>query len=315
MLIYRFPGKEIVKKKGSFQYFDDLPESGFIVSDFKGDNRFLFVEKDQENKLYFKTDTFFVINREEYLRKGNLLISALKGIGISKTVYSRIMEVAFDENKSIDLFHELEKSYPMAFVYLFSDERLGTWVGASPEILLRKINSNGFTISLAGTKRSDDQSIWHKKDKLEQAYVSDYISNELHELQVTNIEQSAIYEFQAGPVKHLRTDFSFTIRNDKIDSFLKNIHPTPAVSGLPQTLALELIDQIETHNRDLYAGYLGEIENQNSSIFVNLRCCQITKGKIFLYVGGGYTIDSDPEKEWIETENKSKTIIDLIQKV
>jgi isochorismate synthase len=48
---------------------------------------------------------------------------------------------------------------------------------------------------------------------------------------------------------------------------------------------------------------------------VNLRCCQVTKGKINLYVGGGYTKDSNPEMEWQETENKSRTILNLVEKL
>jgi isochorismate synthase len=116
-------------------------------------------------------------------------------------------------------------------------------------------------------------------------------------------------------VKHLRTDFSFTFNEQSIDEVIRGLHPTPAVSGLPQNLSLEVIRQIEPHNREFYSGFIGEIDNQNASIFVNLRCCQISRGKIYLYIGGGYTVDSNPEMEWEETENKSRTILDLIQKL
>jgi isochorismate synthase len=315
MLIYRFPGKEIIQKTGYFELFHELPQSGFIVSDFRGENRYVFKEKTIQSKRYYLKNDIHVIEKEYYLKKATVLISTLKAIGLKKTVFSRIKELPFDESKDIALFHELEKAYPNAFVYLFSDEKLGTWIGASPEILLRKIQSNGFTISLAGTKEIDDSSNWSEKEKLEQAYVSDFIEEELNALQLIDIEKSEIYEHFAGPIKHLRTDFTFTMDNSDVDSFLKRIHPTPAVSGLPQSLSLELIEQIESHERGLYSGYIGEMEDDNASIFVNLRCSQIQKGKIYLYLGGGYTIDSDPEKEWIETKNKSKTISDLIQKV
>jgi isochorismate synthase len=48
------------------------------------------------------------------------------------------------------------------------------------------------------------------------------------------------------------------------------------------------------------------------NIYVNLRCAQIIGDRLFLYLGGGFTADSDPEKEWEETENKSKTLLDLL---
>jgi isochorismate synthase len=315
MLIYRFPGKEITQKNGSFELVHELPKDGFILSDFKGEKRYEFKEHVIDPNKSFEINEIPVIEKADYIKKGNLLKSTMKAIGIKKVVFSRIKELSFDETRSLDLFYDLEKAYPKAFVYLFRDEKLGTWIGASPEMLLRKIDYSGFTVSLAGTKRFDDSSDWSTKEKLEQAYVSDFIEEELKQLELKDIEKSEIYEHHAGPVKHLRTDFSFTIDNSHIDTYLNRIHPTPAVSGLPKSLAIEMIDQIENHDRGFYTGYIGEIHDENVSIFVNLRCCQIIKEKIYLYLGGGYTVDSDPDKEWEETENKSKTISDLIQKV
>ena len=49
--------------------------------------------------------------------------------------------------------------------------------------------------------------------------------------------------------------------------------------------------------------------------FVNLRCMQVLKNRFALYVGGGILPDSDPEKEWLETEMKAKTLSDVIEKV
>ena len=315
MLIYRLPGKDIVQKSGRFIPIEGALKEGFIVGDFEGENKFLFEETNTSNSLYFKKEKPFVIEKQDYLRQGNVLIKTIKNLGIQKTVLSRIKESNFDETKSLDLFYLLAENYPEAFVYLFSDSNLGTWIGASPEVLLRKINKNGFTISLAGTKKSTDTDLWNEKEKKEQAYVSEFIEEELKALNVSEIEKSATYEYPAGPVKHLRTDFSFTFNEQSIDEVIRGLHPTPAVSGLPQNLSLEVIRQIEPHNREFYSGFIGEIDNQNASIFVNLRCCQISRGKIYLYIGGGYTVDSNPEMEWEETENKSRTILDLIQKL
>jgi isochorismate synthase len=315
MLIYRLPGKEIIQKSGHFLSIENSIEEGFIVVDFEGENKFLFNERSNSDKLYFKKEIPYVLEKQDYLRQGNVLISTIKNLGIQKTVLSRIKEVDFDESKSLDLFHLLEQNYPEAFVYLFSDSNLGTWIGATPEVLLRKINQNGFTISLAGTKKSTDTDLWNKKEKREQAYVTEFIEEELKSLNVSQIEKSETYEYVAGPVKHLRTDFSFTFNDQAIDDVINSLHPTPAVCGLPQNLSLEVIRQIEPHSRGFYAGFIGEVNNQNASIYVNLRCCQILPGKIYLYLGGGYTVDSNPEMEWQETENKSRTVLDLIQKL
>lgn len=315
MLIYRLPGKEIVQKSGQFIPIQSSVPEGFIVGDFEGENKFIFNEESDSDELYFKKENPYVLEKQEYVRQGNVLISTIKNIGIRKTVLSRIKEVDFDESKSLELFYLLEQNYPEAFIYLFSDSNLGTWIGASPEVLLRKINQNGFTISLAGTKKSTDTDIWTRKEKREQAYVTEFIEEELKSLNVSQIEKSETYEYVAGPVKHLKTDFSFTFKDQSIDEVIQRLHPTPAVCGLPQNLSLEVIRQIEPHSREFYAGFIGEVNNQNTSIYVNLRCCQILPGKIYLYLGGGYTFDSNPEMEWQETENKSRTILDLIQKL
>lgn len=315
MLIYRFPGKEIIEKKGRFVPYDHSFKEGFIVGDFEGENKFVFQENNDPNTFHFNQLKPFISEKKEYLRQGNVLVKTIKNLGIQKTVLSRVKECDFDENKTLQLFHLLAENYPDTFVYLFSDSKLGTWIGATPEILLRKINENGFTISLAGTKKSTDKALWNEKEKKEQAYVTEFIEDELQAMKVSEIEKSETYEFNAGPVKHLRTDFSFTLNNHSLENIIHALHPTPAVSGLPQNLSLEVIRQIEPHSRELYSGFIGEIENQHASIYVNLRCCQIFPGKIYLYLGGGYTTDSNPESEWLETENKSRTILDLIQKL
>ncbi|MFM7682238.1 MAG: chorismate-binding protein [Bacteroidota bacterium] len=315
MLIYRLPRKKIVQKSGRFIPIEGWLKEGFIVGDFEGEHKFIYEEGSTSSSLYFKKEKPYIIEKQDYLRQGNVLISAIKNLGIQKTVLSRVKEVDFDESKSLDLFHLLEQNYPEAFVYLFSDSNLGTWIGATPEVLLRKINQNGFTISLAGTKKSTDTELWNIKEKREQAYVTEFIEEELKSLHVNQIEKSENYEYFAGPVKHLRTDFSFTFNDQSIEDVIKALHPTPAVCGLPQNLSLEVISQIEPHNREFYAGFIGEIDNQNAAIYVNLRCCQILSGKIYLYLGGGYTVDSNPEVEWQETENKSRTILDMVQKL
>jgi len=92
--------------------------------------------------------------------------------------------------------------------------------------------------------------------------------------------------------------------------FITNLHPTPAVCGLPKDKSLELILQTEKHNREYYAGYCGPINYQNKTdLFVNLRCMKILEDQLALFVGGGLTKDSVPTKEWDETVLKAKTLL------
>jgi len=131
---------------------------------------------------------------------------------------------------------------------------------------------------------------------------------------VQQLKISQRTELIAGPVKHLVTNFSFQLPESNIFPLVQILHPTPAVSGLPRENALALIDKIESHKRKFYAGVIGFLSENEIKLFVNLRCAEIQENKAFLYVGGGFTKDSDVEKEWIETERKAETLLNVMQK-
>ena len=314
MLIYRFPKQEITKKNGGFAKIKTFPKNGFVIQKFKGSDAYVFEEDETQNSFTFLKNQHPLFTKNDYLQAGEKLVIALQNSKVKKTVLSRIHSQTFDTSKSLELFYLIEKEYPSAFVYCFSDPILGTWLGASPEILLTKEKDIFQTTALASTKNADDPSPWNEKEKKEQDYVREFIDCKLQALGIDIIKQTEVHESQAGPVKHLRSDFHFS-SSKSIEAILNCLHPTPAVCGLPQKSALKLIDELEQHKREFYAGYIGEINDEQTAIYVNLRCCQITENKIHLYLGGGYTRESNPLLEWEETENKSRTILDIIQKL
>jgi len=98
-----------------------------------------------------------------------------------------------------------------------------------------------------------------------------------------------------------------------LGDFVAELHPTPAVCGLPKNLADDFIKENEKHDRKYYSGYLGPWKlNQEVNLFVNLRCMEITCDQFVLYAGGGITSKSIPEREWEETIQKAKTLLDVI---
>ena len=314
MLIYRFPKQEITRKNGGFAKIKTFPKNGFVIQKFKGSDAYVFEEDDTQNSFTFLKNQAPLFTKKDYLLVGEKLLHTLKTKEVKKTVLSRIHSQTFDTSKSLELFYLIEKEYPSAFVYCFSDPILGTWLGASPEILLKKEKDIFQTTALASTKNADDPSPWNEKEKKEQEFVRVFINENLQSLGIDEIEQTEVYESFAGPVKHLRSDFHFSSSNS-VETILNCLHPTPAVSGFPQKSAIKLIDELEQHKREFYAGYIGEINDEQTAIYVNLRCCQIIENQIQLYLGGGYTRESNPLLEWEETENKSRTILDIIQKL
>ena len=82
---------------------------------------------------------------------------------------------------------------------------------------------------------------------------------------------------------------------------------------MPKLSAINFINANEGYNREYYSGFLGEFRMQEqTNLFVNLRCCEIENNLITIYVGCGITKDSQAVKEFIETENKAKTILSVL---
>ena len=94
---------------------------------------------------------------------------------------------------------------------------------------------------------------------------------------------------------------------------LKLLHPTSAVCGMPLEAASNFLQKVEKHHRKYFSGFLGPVDNShNTHLFVNLRCMELFEDHAVLYAGAGVTEDSIPEKEWIETEIKCNTLLDII---
>ena len=102
------------------------------------------------------------------------------------------------------------------------------------------------------------------------------------------LPKSKVYEKIAGNLKHLNKDFEFTLKKSYL-KFLNTLHPTPAIAGIPLEKSLEIINQIESHQRSLYCGFIGIVDENSCNLFVNLRCGRISLNEIQLFVGGGIT--------------------------
>lgn len=210
----------------------------------------------------------------------------------------------------------MASAFPNAFVYCISAPQIGTWAGATPEYFLSLHQQEAFTISLAGTKNKDSTDNWSEKEKDEQKIVSDYIEDVFIKTGLDSVKMEGPETFEIGKLRHLRSTFKAKIPHDHskniIPEFIQNLHPTPAVGGNSKEKGLDFILSEESHQRELYTGFLGHIQNANDlDLFVNLACFQVLKDAFVFYAGAGITTDSDPKKEWIETENKIKMTADL----
>ena len=169
---------------------------------------------------------------------------------------------------------------------------------------------------MAGTQPLQDgklPQIWDEKNRKEQAYVASYIRRQLLSLGIHSTENGP-YPAYAGALSHLKTDFQFSLKDNKgLGDLLKVLHPTPAVCGLPKEEAYRFILQNEGYDRRYYSGFIGWLDpDGKTDLYVNLRCMHIENGQLSFYAGGGLLASSELNDEWLETEKKLQTIKRLI---
>lgn len=256
------------------------------------------------------------INHEDYLHFINSLKTTMTQRGIQKTVASRVKSVSRTAVSLIKLFKMLVLKYPQAFVYLALLPNNEVWCGATPEVFAIYQDNRLETMALAGTQklgeRKIEEVVWQKKERDEQKWVQEYIEEILSNASVS-WEKGATDSLQAGNLVHIKTHFSASCSQLQVTEIVKKLHPTPAVCGLPAPEAKEILLQAESHQRSYYTGFLGFYSPEKFQLYVNLRCMRIDESFFHLFVGGGITHESDPELEWIETENKALTLESVIR--
>ncbi|MEO1050115.1 MAG: chorismate-binding protein [Bacteroidota bacterium] len=358
-LIIDLQGTEAYKKTS----LEELSQ-GFIFAPFNASSETLFIHadirfsQDQDNILINplfndpeKLENFnkclkaesrdheevqdFYVNQQEVLEatdKADFIglvekgIEAIEAGEFQKIVPSR--RKLIDVKDGFDLIQEFEKlaaTYPNAFVSLVSIPEYGTWLGATPELLISLTDNKIFrTVALAGTQPFIEgiklsEVAWRQKEIEEQALVSRYIINCFKKIRLREFEEYGPKTVIAGNLMHLKTEFEVDIEDTNFpllsSVMLELLHPTSAVCGMPLAPSQDFLLTHENYNRSFFSGYLGPVNIDNTiSLFVNLRCLQYLKQKLILYAGAGVTASSDPQKEWDETELKCNTLLSIINR-
>lgn len=261
--------------------------------------------------------------QSDYIQIVDQAIDSIRKESFYKVVPSKIKISTHQNDLNLpQAFIAACQQYPNAFVNLTYSAQSGLWFGASPETLIEEKKGEYFkTMALAGTQLKTEKSIsetsWTQKEIEEQAYVSRYIINCFKRIRLREFDEIGPKTIQAGNLLHLKTTFKVntTITNfPELGSImLKLLHPTSAVCGMPKVPALEFLNKHEKHQRAYFSGYLGPVHLENQShLFVNLRCCQINNQSVTFYAGAGITEDSKAEKEWEETEMKCRVLSQIV---
>lgn len=298
-----------LKEKGFvFSPFDDRGSSVLFLSE----NATILSEEIVDFTSRLKQINFPISSdKKEHLGLVEKGIEAINNTNLRKVVLSRVEEIDIKSIDVLQTFQNLLSLYENALVYVWFHPKIGLWLGATPETLVSLKNHQFSTIALAGTQSYHNtlNVVWGTKEKEEHQIVVNFITNQLEKLKLKDISVSETKTVRAGQLLHLRTDIKGTLQEYNIKNLITLLHPTPAVCGLPKEQAKEFILENEYYSRGFYSGFLGEVNiDNNTNLFVNLRCMQVKENTVCIYVGGGITKDSDAIKEWAETQQKTQTI-------
>jgi isochorismate synthase len=258
---------------------------------------------------------------EEAVRRA---VERIRAGELEKVVLAR--EVHVHAGAAIDpapVHAALRAVFPECYCYLVGVPG-ATFLGASPELLVRRNGARAQTVALAGTtRRSADPAVddhlgeqlrQSPKDRAEQAIVARRIERALGpmSLWVGGADEPALVKVQN--VQHLATPIRAQLSTPVSALELAGrLHPTPAVGGEPAAVAEPLIPALEGIDRGWYAGAVGWTDlAEDGELCVALRCALLRDSLARLYSGCGIVADSVPAQELAESEDKLQALLPLL---
>ncbi|HBC94620.1 MAG TPA: isochorismate synthase [Pelotomaculum sp.] len=294
----------LVEKKGkqTLYYFEDLVEI--------------------ENLGIKSTEHLYKISADDYEEWKELFTNVYHEISlqkVNKIVISREVKIVCETlvNTESVLKNLLEKNQNSFIFAYFKNGK--TFLGATPEILVLKEKNNIISYALAGTILRNDKDdelqkmmlLNDRKNRYEHQIVIDKIADVMR-LYIRDVIIDETKILTLKNLHHLQTRI-YGKDNSTLSEWVARLHPTPALGGNPTYKALKIIEMHEKHERGLYASPIGIISENGDGIFVaGIRSALICGNMVFAYTGGGIVGKSKCDDEYIETNNKLKTIIESL---
>ncbi|MFL5871629.1 MAG: isochorismate synthase MenF [Solirubrobacterales bacterium] len=251
-------------------------------------------------------------------------VGRIRGGELEKIVLAR--EVTVDAPAAHDpaaLFGALRELFPSCFCFCAGSPE-GAFIGASPELLVRRRGATAATVALAGsTRRSADpavddhlgeQLLRSPKDRSEHEIVARRIERGLRRRAVWVHAEPDPVLIKVANIQHLATPIHAQLADPASAIELAGLlHPTPAVGAEPRDPGLAAIAELEQLDRGWYAGPVGWMDAAEDGEFcVALRSALLRDRTAHLYAGAGIVADSDPAAELAETEIKLGALLPLL---
>ena len=264
-------------------------------------------------------------SKNKFLNMVNKAKKYIKLGDIFQVVLSQRFEANLTKNP-LEIYKKLRITNPSPFMFFFnfSDFQI---VGASPEILVR-LRDNKITVRpIAGTRprgKTNKEDIYYEKDLLkDKKELSEHLmlldlgrndAGKVSKINSVKVTESFIIE-RYSHVMHIVSNVigEYNKKFSKFKSFLAGF-PAGTVSGAPKIRAMEIIDELETTRRKVYAGGIGYFSaNGEFDTCIALRTAVVKNKKFYVQAGAGIVADSKPIKEYEETVNKAKALINALK--
>ena len=275
----------------------------------------------KSNNIKVKSNT----SKNKFLQMVNKAKKYIKLGDIFQVVLSQRFEAKLTK-KPIDIYKKLRVTNPSPFMFFFnfSDFQI---IGASPEILVR-LRDNKITVRpIAGTRprgKTLREDRFYEKDLLnDKKELSEHLmlldlgrndAGKVSKINTVKVTESFIIE-RYSHVMHIVSNVigEYNKKFSKFKSLLAGF-PAGTVSGAPKIRAMEIIDELETTKRKVYAGGIGYFSaNGEFDTCIALRTAVAKKDKFYVQAGAGIVADSKPLKEYEETVNKAKALINALK--
>lgn len=261
------------------------------------------------------------LSRPEFMEKVAAAREYIKAGDILQVVLSRRIDIDFDGDP-FSVYRRLRKNNPSPYLY-YLDMGGPVLAGSSPEMLVRVEDGKVETRPIAGTRPrgsgpGQDRELaadllGDVKERAEHVMLVDLGRNDLGRVcRPGTVKVGQFMEIEMySHVMHIVS----SVRGDLLEGLdcmdvLRACFPAGTVSGAPKVRAMEIIDEMEPFRRGPYAGAVGYIGfNGNLDTAIAIRTIVFHKGIASVQVGAGIVYDSDPEKEFAETENKARALL------
>lgn len=247
-------------------------------------------------------------NHQEFNVWREKILASLEDIRSGQ--YSKIVlarkkqyEIPYEQNIST-LFAKLCSSNLQTYNFFWQISPKSTFLGNSPERLLRISKNILETEALAGTLQNGDKI--DEKLKNENDFVKQYLIESLNKIS-NNVIADKVQTVNLKHLNHLQVKIRAELREDELHSpvaIANYLMPTPAVNGYPKSPTFEYISKYEGFDRGHYAGALGTVCNDTAEFCVPLRSALINEKMILIFAGAGILEGSDPQEEWKEIDKK-----------